>query len=132
MRWLTLVLLAACDADSRPHLTSPAPLAERTCSEESTLALLNAPDTTAQTLRDLGLRSSAAYHLMHTRSGDDGLHGTSDDVVFTSIEAVDAVPYVGPATLELLKDWAEAACEPVPERITPSSQEIPVFMGQTV
>lgn len=132
MRWLTLVLLAACDADSRPQLATPTPLTEQTCTEQSTLALLNAPDTTAQTLRDLGLRSSAAYHLMHTRSGDDGVHGTSDDVVFTSIEVVDAVPYVGPATLEILRDWAEGVCEPVPDRITPSSQEIPAFMGQTV
>jgi len=130
MRWLTLALLAACDADTRPTPDAPSPLAERTCSEESTLALLNDPGTTAQTLRELGLRSSAAYHLMQIRSGTDGVHGTSDDVVFSSIDAVDAVPYVGPATLEVLEDWAEAACEAVPERHLPSAHELPRRMGQ--
>ena len=130
MRWLTLALLAACDADTRPTPDTPSPLTERTCTEESTLALLNDPNTTAQILRELGLRSSAAYHLMQIRSGADGVHGTSDDVVFSSIDAVDAVPYVGPATLEVLEDWAEAACEAPPLRRLPPSQELPALMGQ--
>ncbi len=67
---------------------------------------------------------------MQIRSGTDGVHGTSDDVVFSSIDAVDAVPYVGPATLEVLEDWAEAACEAVPERHLPSAHELPRRMGQ--
>ncbi|MFT5687044.1 MAG: hypothetical protein ACI8RZ_008001 [Myxococcota bacterium] len=130
MRWLTLVLLAACGPDGRPHPEIPTATTARTCTEDTILSLLNAPDTTAETLRDLGLRSSAAYHLMHTRSGADGISGTDDDTPFTSLESVDAVSYVGPATLDALQDWAESVCDP---RETPAlMMEQIVMMGQTV
>jgi hypothetical protein len=114
MRWLIPVLLMACGPDSlTTHaLSTPDATPEEalTCAEDAILSLLNDTDTTAETLQALGLRSSAAYHLVHARLGADGVPGTGDDPLYTSLQDVDAVPYVGPVTLEILEDWAEALC----------------------
>ena len=110
MRWFTMVplCLTACGPESRPNLSDLN--AERACADSAILALLNADDTTSDTLQDIGLRSPAAYHLMHTRSGVDGLLGTDDDVQFEDLDEVDAVSYVGPVSMETLQTWGESQC----------------------
>ena len=110
MRWFmwASLCLAACDVNGRPTTTtSPA---EKSCTESAILALLNAEDTTAETLKDLGLRSPAAHHIIATRLGNDGVSGTDDDQSFANLEDVDAVPYVGPVSMDVLQDWGAAQC----------------------
>lgn len=71
------------------------------------LGFLNAPATTLSVLTtDVRIDSRAARGLIAFRSGVDGVLGTADDVRFTSVAQVDAVPYVGAATLAKLDAWA--------------------------
>jgi len=78
------------------------------CVEDAILAMLETTD--AQRLKDLGVHTRAANNLEAERNGPDGVYGTDDDVVFTTIEAVDAVPQVGPAAMDALIAWAEPVC----------------------
>jgi hypothetical protein len=57
---------------------------------------------------DVGLDSRAADNIVAARVGDDGVAGTSDDVVFTTLAQLDAVPYVGPVAFKKLLAYAKA------------------------
>jgi hypothetical protein len=55
----------------------------------------------------LGTRTSDA--ILKVRNGKDKKAGTTDDVVFATLQQLDAVPYVGPAALNKLVAYAEKA-----------------------
>ncbi len=72
-------------------------------------AFLNDATTTFSLLDvDVALDRRAAENLIAHRDGADGIFGTSDDNPFDSLEEVDAVPQVGPATLARIAHYAAA------------------------
>lgn len=66
----------------------------------------------------VGLRSNAANSIIEYKSGADGVLGTSDDVVFTSSDEIDALPFIGPAAMSQMFDYSSTW-----EASTPPSQE---------
>ncbi len=56
----------------------------------------------------VGLDVRAARGLVALRCGPDGLVGTADDGVFERLSEVDAVPFVGPVSLQELAGFATA------------------------
>ncbi len=106
-RWISTVslLLAACATPVGP---SGAPGALTLAEEEGIVGAVNCECTTADTLRAAGVISRAAANLMDRRNGPDGVYGTDDDQPFETFEDVDAVPQVGPATIERLLEYAVA------------------------
>ena len=104
---LALSLLAvACDptvddSDAEPRLA----LASH--EEVMILELVNSPDTDLELLDiDAELDARAAKNIIDLRNGEDGVFPTLDDYLFESMEDLDAVPYVGNATLATLRDFA--------------------------
>lgn len=72
------------------------------------LALVN--DTSvdfAELDNDAGLSSRVAHNIINHRDGADGQAGTADDNAYDNLAELDAVPYVGPATLAQLLDYAK-------------------------
>lgn len=57
---------------------------------------------------DAGLSSRAATNIVTQRAGVDGIDATTDDAPFTTLAALDAVPYVGPVALGRLVDHARS------------------------
>ncbi|MFK7998980.1 MAG: phospholipase D-like domain-containing protein [Polyangiales bacterium] len=82
------------------------------CVLNEVVALVNDSDTTSESLRAGGLHTRAANNIIKARSGADEIDGTSDDVLFTDIEAVDSVSYVGPVALRQLTEMV--TCEDTP------------------
>ena len=71
------------------------------------IALVNDPAVDAWFLDEgVGIDARAADRIVAHRQGPDGLDGTADDERYTTIMALDAVAYVGDATLSLLGDAA--------------------------
>jgi DNA uptake protein ComE-like DNA-binding protein len=71
------------------------------------LGLLNHPSTTFEVLDlEVPLDKRAAQNLIHHRDGADGVFGSNDDAPFTSVAQVDAVPWVGAKTIDLLVSYA--------------------------
>jgi len=79
---------------------------------------LDYPDTDA-TLLDVtvGLDSRAAKNIVAARSGADGLYPSSDDAPFTTVAQLDAVAYVGAATISKLQAYANAHPAPPSENV---------------
>lgn len=74
------------------------------------LAFLNDRGTSVDVLdHDVALDARAAHNLITHRDGPDGIYGTSDDDLFDDIHEVDAVRWVGKATIARLADYAQAA-----------------------
>ncbi len=74
------------------------------------IRLLNDPETDYSRLDiDAKLNARSARTLMHHRNGPDGVLGTWDDTLFTSIESVDAIKWVGEGTLLRLLAFAGKA-----------------------
>ena len=72
-----------------------------------TLPFVNHWTTTFDVLYyDVGLSPRTSTNILAHRDGPDGIYGTDDDELFDTIEELDAVPYVGPATLEDLANYA--------------------------
>lgn len=69
------------------------------------LRMLNDESTTLEWL-DEALDARAARNLIHHRDGADGTFGTYDDNLYDDVAEVDAVPRIGPATLEQLVELA--------------------------
>lgn len=95
IRWvlhLFFVTLLACHADRHGHEGYAASL-RSACEDAQILALVNDPATTADVLHDLGVYSRGAHALVDAR--DNG-------TVFTTVVEIDAVPWVGPASLAAL------------------------------
>jgi hypothetical protein len=57
---------------------------------------------------DVGLASNAADNIVAVRNGDDGAAGTADDVAFSTLAQLDAVPFVGPIAFGKLHAYAVA------------------------
>lgn len=53
----------------------------------------------------VGLRSDAAANIISRRSGDDGIYGTNDDNLFTSIDDVMSVHRVGDSAIGKIEDY---------------------------
>jgi hypothetical protein len=74
------------------------------------VAFLNDPATTHGILdHEVPLDRRAANNLIAHRDGRDRVAGTDDDNRFDSLAEVDAVKWVGPASLDRLADYAEYA-----------------------
>jgi hypothetical protein len=71
------------------------------------LDFLNDPATDAVLLDiDVALDRRAAGNLMAHRNGGDGVFGTSDDDLFSSVREVDDVRWVGPRSIERIVEFA--------------------------
>ncbi|NMO14347.1 hypothetical protein HPC49_02560 [Pyxidicoccus fallax] len=82
-------------------------LADGTPASTGVLAFLNDGSTTVAVLdNEVPLDVRAAQALIAWRAGPDGVEHTADDRRFVSIAQVDAVAYVGPATLADLEWYA--------------------------
>lgn len=85
------------------------------CQLREVLAMLNRSTTTEDSLRAAlsGLRTGprAAANLVTHRNGADGVHGTGDDDLYDDLNEIDAVAYVGPATLDRLIAEIDANCQ---------------------
>lgn len=78
-------------------------------SAEAVIALYLANSLDQDTLDfDVTLDSRAAANIVATRAGVDGVEGNADDVVFESIEQLDAVSYVGSSAMDDLVDYGTA------------------------
>ncbi|MEM9069975.1 MAG: S8 family serine peptidase [Myxococcota bacterium] len=82
--------LASCDAPEA-------------CTDAYVTAWLNDARTTADDLRDVGVNSRSANAIIAHLAGPDGTRGTGDDVFVADMAAVDAITFVGPATLDRLR-----------------------------
>lgn len=81
------------------------------CQLEKVLEFVNDPATTVDALRNIGLRSNAGANIIEHRDGPDGQAGTADDNLFDDIEELDAVPFVGPVSLDALVMTAADGCD---------------------
>lgn len=73
------------------------------------LALVNDPATNVARLDEqVGLDHRAAVNILARRDGADGRAGTADDVPFTTLAQLDAVPYVGDVAFSKLLAYAQA------------------------
>lgn len=72
------------------------------------LALVNDPAMTAAALKaDAGVTTKVANNIVNHRDGADKKSGTSDDDRFDTLAELDAIPFVGPATLNALFEAAK-------------------------
>ena len=70
------------------------------------LAFLNSSSTDLVLLdEDVALNRRAAQNIVDHRNGPDGLLGSGDDELFSTLEELDAVPYVGPFALQQIRDF---------------------------
>ena len=67
------------------------------------LALVNDAQLTAPSLKSAAhVTARVANNIVKHRNGADGVAGTADDDRFDTLAELDAIPYVGPSTLEAL------------------------------
>ena len=93
--------------DERPWLPTNTSIVEGSPEAFALLRFVNHPTTTLVVLDvDAQLDKRAAEGIVSHRNGRDGLYGTEDDDVLESIAEVDAIKWVGPKTLYLLKFFA--------------------------
>lgn len=77
-------------------------------SPEARGVLRVANELAPEALRDeVGLGSRTVAGIVDVRDGDDDALGTSDDAEITSLAELDAIPYVGPVSLERLLAYAQ-------------------------
>src|SRR5262245_34981650 len=70
------------------------------------LRLVNDPTETAASLKSgAGITSRVAGNIVKHLCGADGVAGNGDDDTFDTLAELDAIPYVGPATLAALIDY---------------------------
>ncbi len=71
------------------------------------LALVNDPSLTAAKLKTAaGITTRVSNNIVKHRNGADTNVGTADDDLYDTLAELDAIPYVGPATLNALLDAA--------------------------
>lgn len=58
-----------------------------------------------------GLHRRASNNLAAARDGEDGVFGTEDDTLFSNIDEVDAVSWVGPVAIRQLVEMVPDACQ---------------------
>ena len=84
-------------------------LVEGSDEARAVLALVNDRGVAFEELDiDAGLSSRVARNIITHRDGADGAPGTSDDDLFDTLAELDAVPYLGSATLAQLLEYARA------------------------
>ncbi len=87
----------------------PTDLSEGSPAALAALAFVNDASTTLAVLDvDAALASNAAANIINHRNGPDGVFGTGDDDLFDTIAELDAISFVGPATLEDIATYAIA------------------------
>ncbi len=85
---------------------------------QGVLDLVNYPATDAALLDGaVGLDARAAQNIVAHRNGPDGISPSADDVYFTTIAQLDAVPYVGDAAFQKLDAYAKAHPAPAGETV---------------
>lgn len=84
------------------------------CEQREVLRFVNAPTTSVADLRATGLTSRAASNVVTRRDGDDGLPGTDDDRPYASLQELDGVPYIGPASFRKLVARVQERCAAAP------------------
>ncbi|MDF1564580.1 MAG: hypothetical protein P1V51_16160 [Deltaproteobacteria bacterium] len=131
-----LLSSTACFPAADDDATPPAVGRYSAETQSGLLAFLNDQVETDQRRLDVdcGLRADTAENLIRHRDGLDGLVGTEDDDLYESVDEVDAVGGVGPASLEKLLQCAEwfAPTEPVVDRVdvfTELAQVDPALAG---
>lgn len=77
-----------------------------TTQKADVVCALNRPDATYDALVSAAVTTRAARNLIEHRDGADHAFGTGDDNLFDSFAEVDAVSYVGSATLSRLAEFA--------------------------
>src|SRR5687767_4248086 len=71
------------------------------------LRLVNDTNETAATLKaGAGITTRVSNNIVKHRNGADGTAGNADDNKFDTLAELDAIPYVGPATLNALVERA--------------------------
>ncbi|MGE3544980.1 MAG: phospholipase D-like domain-containing protein [Kofleriaceae bacterium] len=111
------LLLSACaetapdiedgETDEFPTGKADGGIAEGSPEALGVLALVNDPATAVAVLDvDAGLSRRVSNNIVGHRQGPDSSDGTSDDDRFDTLAELDAIPYVGPATLNALLDYA--------------------------
>lgn len=81
------------------------------CHMLEVLKAVNESQTDIDALKALGLSSRAAKNVVAHRVGPDGQLGTADDDLFDDHDELDAVPYIGPRTMEKLVEGVSDRCE---------------------
>ncbi len=79
------------------------------CELKAVVTMLNG-GATLETIRNTGVSKRSATRIVQARDGGDKKFGTADDKLFADIQAVDAVPYVGAATIKALVDSISDSC----------------------
>jgi hypothetical protein len=82
-------------------------LAENTPDAYAVLQVANRADVDTLFWK-VQLGAAAAEAIVAVRDGDDGILNTRDDSRFTTLRALDQVPWVGPRAFEHLRDWGKA------------------------
>lgn len=95
------------EADAFPDGKADGGIEEGSPEAIGVLALVNDPSMTAAKLKsEAGITSRVSTNIVTHRNGTDGQFGTADDDKFDTLRELDAVPYVGPATLNALLEAA--------------------------
>ncbi len=111
----TLCALSACtdveiedgETDSFPDGKADGGLEEGSNEAAGVLALVNDPTLNAAALKSAaGITTRVATNIVTYRNGPDGAPSTADDNAFETLRELDAIPYVGPATLNALLEAA--------------------------
>lgn len=109
-----MALTSACTVVPDEHTSSDAEVRSWTgatdCETTTLLVWLNDPETSQWDLQQAGVHTRGAASLIETRDGADGTPGTDDDVLFATLEEVDAVPQVGESAMAALLAFGEAQC----------------------
>ncbi len=101
-------------------------LTEGSAQARGVLALVNDRSVDLAELdHDAGLSSRAAGNIISHRDGADRQPGTADDDAYDDLAELDAIAYVGPATLAALLAYADAT-----GRVTPALRAEVVFSPQ--
>lgn len=108
------LLVAGCGPDASLELGDGAAddaveLIEAELNASLLLSYVNSAEATATSLTsEAQIDARAAKGIVGARDGADGKQGTADDQPFQTIAQLDAVPWVGPATLAKLDMFAAA------------------------
>ncbi len=125
-----LALLAGCTTYLTPGGNDLAARSVEPCVEDAIVALVNGSDGDA--LRAVGVHSRAASSLASTRAGADDVLGTADDLVFESLDQIDAVPQVGDSALDALEAAVAGSCEPVVDVVAACTDATALELANTL
>jgi hypothetical protein len=131
---LTSSLLAGCaaepegDIEDGEHDTATgkadSPFAEGSETAKQILALVNDPGISDYDLdEEAALSARVAKAIVAQRDGADREPVTADDNLFDTLAELDALPYVGPATMTALRDYARKISSKATLRIDLVAQE---------